>query len=260
MFSRYVLATALVFAPIAAPGAAEAQKFSTVYQISLFGLPIAKSSFSGQINGTDFIIDGALRSSGIARVFDDTHGTTKVSGYVENASLVPISYLLNYRSGKKNKSTLIGFSGGTVTKTVNTPELKIRKQGWIPVAKDDLTRVGDPLTSTLVKADGLRDVCNRTIRIYDGEMRSDLKLSYAGIKPFSTRGFSGDVVKCNARFIPVSGYRKGSSGTEYLRSKSRMNVTFAPLGATGVFAPVMASIGTKIGTIQIRATRFGTVN
>ncbi len=33
-------------------------------------------------------------------------------------------------------------------------------------------------------------------------------------------------------------------------------VTFAPLGKTGVYAPIHATIGTQIGTITVRARRF----
>jgi len=93
-------------------------------------------------------------------------------------------------------------------------------------------------------------VCNRTIRIYDGEMRADLRLAPAGA--------SGGQVTCSAKFEPVAGYRPSRSALKYLRDRSRITIAFAPLADTGFYAPVDASIGTQVGTVRIVAQSMRT--
>jgi hypothetical protein len=35
-----------------------------------------------------------------------------------------------------------------------------------------------------------------------------------------------------------------------------MTIAFAPMGSTGMFVPVSASVGTKIGTVSVSADRL----
>ncbi len=246
---------ALVFPTMA--GALEApKKYRTEYSISVLGLRIAKSNFISTLSASDFTIEGEISSSGIARLFDRTKARTLVSGKLGGESSLPQSYALNYTSGGKAKKTLLAFSGGSVVSTQNTPPPGARRPSWLPVSEADLKAVTDPLSAAIIRAANLREVCKRTLRVYDGEIRADLKLSYAGIKPFSTRGFKGDAVRCRARFVPVSGYHQDRKAIDYLANHSRIEVAFGQIGRTGVYAPVTASVKTKIGTVRLYARRF----
>lgn len=234
----------------AAIPASAAQTFQTDYSITLMGIPIGKASFTSVIGDGDFRIDGSLASSGMARLFDSTQGTTSVSGRLSENGVAPRSYDLNYRSDKKTQRTAIRFSNGSVTQTENVPPLRVRRTDWVHLDQNHLTSVVDPISSTVVRADSPADVCNRTIRIYDGEMRADLRLSPAGS--------SGARVTCSAKFEPVAGYRPSRSALKYLRDRSRITIAFAPLADTGFYAPVDASIGTQVGTVRIVAQSMRT--
>lgn len=234
----------------AAGSASAAQTFQTDYSITLMGIPVGKASFTSVIGEDDFRIDGSLASAGVARLFDSTQGTTSVSGGLSQTGTAPRSYDLNYRSDKKTQRTAIRFSDGTVTATENVPPSRPRQGDWVHLQDDHLTSVVDPISSTLVRAASPTEVCNRTIRIYDGEMRADLRLSPAGS--------SGGEVTCAAKFEPVAGYRPSRSALKYLRDRSRITIAFAPLAETGFYAPVDASIGTQIGTVRIVAQTMRT--
>jgi hypothetical protein len=119
-----------------------------------------------------------------------------------------------------------------------------------------LQAVTDPLSATLVRADSLSEVCGRTIKIYDGELRFDLTLTHESTGTMAIDGWEGETVTCGVRFEPVAGYRKGRKALDYLKNRSRMTITFAPLGTTGVYGPVRATVGTQIGTITVQAQRF----
>jgi len=62
--------------------------------------------------------------------------------------------------------------------------------------------------------------------------------------------------KIGVRWVMSAGSNKA---LEFLKNRSRMMVTFAPLGQTGVYAPIHATVGTQIGPLTISARRFEAV-
>lgn len=261
MLARIVMLSTLVSLAVpAVVTAAEAQQsFHVDYSVSILGLNVGRSSFKSTIDGDSFRLNGSLASSGIAKIFDTTQGTTTVSGRFAAASPLPDSYLLNYTSGKKKKRTEIAFANGSVTRTENVPPLRRGKAKYVEVNEGDLASVVDPISATMVRAGSLQDVCNRTLKVYDGELRADLRLSFAGIAPMEAKGFSGDTVTCNVKFVPVGGYKPKNRSILYMQNKSKISITFAPLGTTGIYAPLKATAGTEIGTLTIVANRFEAV-
>ena len=115
--------------------------------------------------------------------------------------------------------------------------------------------VVDPISGLIIPAGS--NVCSKTLPIFDGESRMDIKLVDKGSRPFSTRGFEGEVKVCGVRFVPRSGYRKGRRDVEYLRQLTTMEIWFAKADTVAVYAPVYARIPTKLGPVTVSATRFG---
>src|SRR5690606_7850754 len=147
------LASCLVLATLAgiAPAAAsQQQSFSADYSVTLLGLPIAKARFDSTFTTDSFTIDGSLTSSGIARIFDKTTGTTRVEGSIGRDGAFPRTFRSHYDSGRKKSRTTIRFARGTVSSVENTPEPR-RGETWVPVAEDHLRAALDPLTSTLIR-------------------------------------------------------------------------------------------------------------
>lgn len=228
------------------------QSFVSDYSVSLMGLTVATARFESSFDAGRFRIEGRLASAGVARLFDRTTGTTLTEGTIAgDGSVRPRSYSADYVSGRKRQKTTVTFSGGAVSQTRNDPPPRsARRPDWVAVSQADLRAVMDPLSSTLVAAASPAEVCTRTIRMFDGEMRADIRLSPAA------RGGRDGTVTCNARFVPVSGYREGRRQIDYMKNRSRIAITFAQLGETGIYAPVDATVGTQIGTLRVRAVRI----
>ena len=255
-----LLALAAAAGPAGAAASKGSKTFRGEYTVSILGLTVAKSSFTTRLTGDRFLIEGSLAAAGLAELFDDTKGTTTVSGVFFDESAWPRVFRTRYVSGKKEQFTEINFSRGSVTRTVNVPPLKKRGSNWVGVSERDLRAVTDPISATLIRAPSLAEVCKRRIRAFDGEMRADLVLSHSATRKVSVAGYSGPAVTCTARFVPVSGYRKGRKAIDYLKDRSAITITFAELGKTGIYAPVRATVGTQIGTLTIAAQRFEAVN
>ena len=252
--TRSLAAAAILLSGISA---AAGQTYRADYTVSYLGLPIARSSFTSTLTGDTFKVEGTLSSSGIGAIFDSTEGKVSSAGRFKDGTTVPDAFAMDYRSGNKAKRTAIGFSGGTVTATENVPPLKEKNaEKWVLLGADDLKSVVDPLSATLIRASRPEEVCGRTIRVFDGEIRVDLVLQPAETDASDSEG----AVTCSVKFKPVSGYRKGRKALVYLRDKSDITVAFAPVGSAGVYAPVYASVGTRIGAVTVTLSRAETVN
>lgn len=239
------------FVPLAQ---ADTPSYRGEFTITYLGLPIASIDFNSRVDGDRYSVDGKVSSAGLGAFFYDTRGTLTANGII-GERMQSESFRAQYKYDGKPTLVDIGFKDGNVVKVVNEPPLKKRKN-WVPIQPEDMKSVVDPLAATLVKADRLKDVCSGGARMFDGELRADLKLSFVETGKMSVKGFDGPTVTCGLKFTPVAGYRKGRKSLEYLATKSRINVTFAQIGETGVYAPIYATIGTQIGTITVRARRF----
>lgn len=251
------LAAALFCAPPGHAAVKEApQVFGADYVVSIYGFTVARSHFTSRISDDNFRLEGSISSAGLAAFFDDTKATTVATGrFVKNATL-PDAYSVSYTYGKKAKRTTLAFAGGKVSKITNVPPLEKRGKDWVPLAAKDLIAAIDPISAVLVRAPSFDAVCGRTIKVFDGELRADLQLAHVASGPVDIGAYRGEAVVCKARFVPIAGYRPGNKSIRYLRDRSDIRITFAPLGKTGVYAPIHAAVGTQIGTVTFRARRI----
>jgi hypothetical protein len=235
------------------PSSAEIEH-RTDYSIRLSGLPVATATFRSAFRGDRYTISGSMQSAGLADIFSSTRGTTSVSGTVSRGRLHATSYSVNYKSGKRSRAIDVTFRNGNVITASMVPPRR-KPKNWVPVSNADMRAVLDPI-SGLIIPDGSR-ICPKTLPIFDGESRLDLKLTSKGTKPYSTKGFEGEAVVCGIRFVPKSGYRKGRDDVEYLRKLNTMEIWFAKADGANVYAPVYVQIPTRLGPVTVSATRFG---
>ncbi len=247
---------AVLLTPLLAAVPAQAETFRSAYTVSYLGIPVARSNFTSSFSGDRFTVEGELSSAGLGQIFDSTKGRIKVSGNLASERARADSYRIDYTSGKKKKHTEIRFANGVVSGVENVPPLKARKKKWVEVSPEDLKSVADPISATLVRAPSLEAVCDRTIRVFDGEMRVDLKLSAKEKGKWNGQ----PTLSCKVGFVPVSGYRRGKDSLEYLQKKSAIEIEFTALGKTGMYAPVRASVGTEIGTVTVSADEISAAN
>ncbi|MFB2550384.1 DUF3108 domain-containing protein [Ensifer soli] len=239
----------------AAPVRAAEVEHLTDYAIALAGLPVAKASFHTALSDDRYTISGTLRSAGLGELFSKTSGETRVSGTVSRDRLRAGEYSMSYKSGKRSRLIDVSFRNGNVVSATLSPMRKRNPKNWVPVSKADMRNVLDPLSGLVFPATAR--VCPKTLPIFDGESRLDLKLSAKGTKPFKTEGFDGEAIVCGVQFVPKSGYRKGRKDVEYLRKLSTIEIWFAKADAVNVYAPVYARIPTGYGPVTVSATRFG---
>lgn len=238
-----------------AAGPADASNYRSEYVVSAFGLRLASTSFQSTIDGSGYTVNGSMRARGVARLFTTTKGTVTAQGSIGDGALASRSFDVRYTDGGKDKRTVISFAGGRVASSSNQPAVT-KHDDWIDVPNAQLANVVDPIGAMLVPARSMREVCSRTIRTFSGALRANLKMNYLRTIPFSARGYKGDAVTCQARFVPIGGFNKSKREINSMRDNGRIEISFAPVGQTGLYAPVKARVVYEGTTVNVTATRF----
>ena len=123
--------------------------------------------------------------------------------------------------------------------------------------------VVDPLSAVLIPVQGTKDakdVCDRTLPVFDGWTRYDIALSYSGTDNVEFPGYKGEATHCSARWVPVAGHREGSKATAFMRDNRDLNVWFINAPGSHIMVPYKVSVQTMRGLLLVVATRFGDDN
>ena len=132
------------------------------------------------------------------------------------------------------------------------------KPDRVPLNDSHKRNIVDPLSAFLmpVNGKGKDGACNRTLPIFDGAARYDIKLSYAGTRDVAMEGYSGPVVICQARYVPIAGHRSMRPSTKFMAENKDISAWLAPVAGTNMMMPVRISVKTMIGTAVIEASSF----
>jgi Protein of unknown function (DUF3108) len=257
VFKNMCVGAALMMAGalFSAPAQAEKIRMASEYSISFAGIPVARSKFRTLIDGDLLTVTGTLATSGLAAVFDSTKAISTSSGVLSEKGVESRSFELDYKSGKKSRNTKVSFRSGNVVDTVITP-VRPENPNDVPLQPGQLRGVMDPFFASIVSAADPAQVCNRTLKVFDGVIRINLVMRPSGREPYVVGNVQGNGVRCAVRYEPVAGHRATSSSVRFMSEGERATIVFGTLAGTNLYAPVKAAIKTKNGTVTIRATKF----
>jgi Protein of unknown function (DUF3108) len=231
------------------------------YTASLAGVPIGKGAWVIDIADDHYTAAASGMTTGLLRVFASGEGTGASSGYIINGSLIPSSYAASLTADKKTEDLRIVLSGGTVKEYSVEPPTPPHPDR-IPLADAHRRGVTDPMTATLMRVLGTGDVvspeaCARTLPIFDGRMRYDLRLAFKRFENVKAdKGYEGQVAVCAVYFTPIAGYIPDRPAIKYLIAQRDMEVWLAPIAGTRVVVPFRMVIPTPLGTGVLEATQF----
>jgi hypothetical protein len=123
----------------------------------------------------------------------------------------------------------------------------------------------DPLTAMLFSSAAAgetlsQEVCRRTLPIFDGHQRYDLKLAFKRMdKVTAEKGYAGPVVVCSVSYEPIAGHRASIPLVKYLSEGREMEMALAPIAGTRLLAPFRLSVVSMLANLTIEANRFETI-
>jgi hypothetical protein len=247
----------------AGAGAAETGSFSANYSISIAGIPIGRAAAESRFNGSRYTLTINGFTSGISRLVSDATANLASNGSIYGSRVLPASYRLDTVDGGRVSSIEIRMNGGTVTNVTAVPEMR-ESPDRVPLNGKDKQNVVDPLSALILPAPGVgkmtaEEACDRTVRIFDGWQRFDVRLSFKRQREIKgpDGAYSGPVYVCGARFIPVAGHVP--KRVKSLANNKSIEIWLAPVSDMSLLVPYSIQLNIQIGTLVVRANylKFG---
>lgn len=236
----------------------------TRFEVKAGGIPVGEMAFTIISDMKNYTVTGTGRTKGIAKWFSSGVAKMKSQGTLLNDTVNAKSHSISVTDGKKTEKLEMTLQNGSITSIAMKPDKtkKHLKAKYYTISDADFQRIIDPV-STLVlpvpyeKANDPKQACNHTHRVYDGETRYDMKLSYKKKAKVNIRGYKGWVYVCKLEYLPISGHKKSNKNVKRMAKNKDMEIWIAPIQATNVFTPIHISIPTWIGRFTAEATYFG---
>lgn len=247
-------------ASLAVPATAQG-RLDAKYEASLAGLPIGKGAWIVDVSEDQYSAAVSGATTGLMKSIGGGNGTGTTQGRITAGQFAPLSYVSTVNYGKKAEVIRITLGGGNVKDSTIEPQPP-ETPDRIPVTDAHRRNVLDPMTGSLLKVAGTGDpvgpeACRKTLSVFDGRMRYDLRLEYKRMETVKAeKGYHGPVVVCAVYFTPIAGYVPDRVSIKYVAAQRNMEIWFAPIAGTRVLAPFRITIPTPLGTGMIEATEF----
>lgn len=255
-----VMAAGVPVAMSASPAGAQG-RLDAKYEASLAGLPIGKGAWVVDVSEDQYSAAVSGATTGLMKSIGGGNGTGTSQGRITAGQFAPLSYISTVNYGKKAEVIRITLGGGNVKDSSIEPKPD-ENPDRIPVTDAHRRNVLDPMTGSLLKVAGNGDpvgpeACRKTLSVFDGRMRYDLRLDYKRMETVKAeKGYHGPVVVCAVYFTPIAGYVPDRVSIKYVAAQRNMEIWFAPIAGTRVLAPFRITIPTPLGTGMIEATEF----
>ena len=251
------LAATLIFLTSAA---AHADTWRATYSVSLLGLPIGTAGAVGEISRTAYHIDANAKLSGLATLVANSKGAASATGAIVAGHILPATYAVTAANPTLTRTMRMSLAGNAVTGVDISPPFE-NKPDRIPLRDQDKRGVIDPVGAFMISLPGADPLvgpaaCNRTIPVFDGYTRFDVRLAYVGQRHVKSTGYSGPVAVCAVRYIPIAGHRPDRPGTKFMAENKNIELWLAPMESARLLLPYRISVRTMIGTAVIEASEF----
>jgi len=259
--SRWSLAAVAVAAFSAVTPAAAETIVSPRYAITLAGVYI------GSVEAHARFVDGgyaiALTGSvgGIPSVFTNAAVQMASRGNISGTRVLPAYFEIELREGRYVANVEMDLDRGDVTDLYVVPGLEPAFD-LISLTIEDVQDVLDPMSALFVPTDGAeltgRRACDRTIPVFDGWQRYDLRMSHQTTRTVigERDAHAGPVHVCSVNYVPVAGHRLSNQVVSYLAYSERLEVWLVPVAEADVLIPYRLLIGTEVGDLVVRLERL----
>jgi hypothetical protein len=243
-------------------GSAQAQgRLEARYDATVGGLPLGNGTWQIDIKDDQFTSALSGATSGVLQVIASGQGTSAARGTVSGGQPVGTAFASSMITGKKYDEVRMLMGGGGVKEFMAEPPA-LPNPNRVPLTEAHRRNVVDPMTAAIIRVPGSGDtfvpeVCKRTLPIFDGRMRYDLRLSFKRLeKVKSEKGYQGTVVVCAVNFAPIAGHVPDRPVIKYMIEQRDAEIWFAPIAGTRLMVPYRISIPTPLGMGIVQATQF----
>jgi hypothetical protein len=231
------------------------------YSITLAGLTIGRASLSGVVDHASYKINVSAALTGLAGAFTRGQGSGTAQGGLGGSDPRSNGFAVTASSGSNSRTIQIGATSGNVRGVSIDPPLELPQEGRVPLKEQHKVGVLDPISALVMPVRGSNPLdkanCERRLPVFDGTQRFDVVLSFVGVRQVkSETGYSGPVLICSARYVPVAGHRPDRRAVKFMAENRNMDTWLAPVNGGKVLMPFRISVRTMVGLSVIEASRF----
>lgn len=232
-----------------------ASSIVAVYQVNLGRLNLGNFQVTTTLRGDGYQMRGEGRFSILEGIIYKWIGSTSSAGRVTPEGPAPETYAFSYSDGGRNGEQLrMTFDDGAVRKVSIVPR-KRPLPGTIPVTREQLEGVVDPMSGAFLTARspnpyGDLSVCNQMLPVFDGKARFDLVLKpkkAVMVHNAAPTNYSGPAVICRVKFIPIAGYQPDNPGIRLMTQSDEIEVWLMPVKGTYMYVPYRIVLPTPVG-------------
>lgn len=242
---RLVSLVAAMFVACAAPVHAETYRLS--YQAEILGnVVLGTANYEVTANADRYATRANLRTSGLARLFDQTEINATSVGSVSGGALSWSRYDISHSYASKFRRIRMDRAANGVTAAV-TPVYS--NQGSPAASAQQQRGSYDPLSGVfaLGRQIGVARACRGAVLVYDGRQHYRLSVSPRGQGNFDGGGYSGPALNCTFRYEPIAGF---SAGFDRSRVPAA-DAWFALPAQPGFAPPLRLTVPTPLGSAQL---------
>ena len=244
------------------PVAGHAQgKLEARYVVTLAGIPIGKGAWVVDIADDHYTAAASGMTTGLLSVFASGQGSGASRGNVSAGQPTASSYAATIVTERKRDEVRMLLAAGNVKDFAVEPPVS-PDPDRIPVTDAHRRGVTDPMTGSLFRVAGNGDPlspnsCPRSISIFDGRMRYDLRLAFKRIEQVKAeRGYQGPALVCSVQFAPIAGFIPDRVAIRYLIAQQDIEAWLVPVAGTRVLVPFRLAVPTPLGLGVLQATDF----
>ena len=261
-----ILAAGSAFALITAIAGDSAQgegNLDASYTISFARIPVGEMTTTAVFGESEYAMSARARAGGALKaLLVDGEASFSTRGTIKGGHPVPTTFTSKIVSNTETSDVRMVLDEGNVKELAATPPPSSDR---VPVTNSNRQRIVDPLTALLFSAatagEGLtQEACLRTLPIFDGHQRYDLKLAFKRMdKVTAEKGYAGPVVVCSVSYEPISGHRANIPLVKYLSEGREIEIALAPITDTRLLAPFRLLVVSTLANLMIEASRFETI-
>lgn len=240
----------------ASPSAEEPGPASNIearFTIYLGGFLFATGNVEARLDGDQYRLNALLSTAGLPRAFYEAEFKLASEGELAALEVRPHSYLSDSWDTHSARKVMLAYDGDRMPHLTATPPYKPGDLSGVMPYQQRATQ--DPVSALLVPVMASTNPCERSIPVFDGRRRYDLKLTYAKEVTMTPRGFDKPLkaIACNIRYVPVAPIERRKF-TEMLSKNDGMTVWLAPFDGGRVYMPVRLQLRTPLGGAVMELT------
>jgi hypothetical protein len=261
---RSLIALAIVSLTVQPSDAVEAtwpNQVAARYRMQFNGFDVGTYDFVSHFDGKSYSATGKTEISALFGAFKWV-GNFAGSGSVESGAPHPASFQMSYKMGSKINSVKMGFDGTGVSGVALVPNKPPNPEA-IRLKPENLKNVFDPMAATLAISNATAsDACNRTIPVFDGRARFDLRLSFKGheaIKDKRPTGQPAELVVCRVKYVPIAGHKPKDFVNPWI-DYDHIEIALRAIPSAGIYVPYRITIPSTLGPAEMDAEAINITN